>query len=111
MSDPTKPYRPKAMRFQVNKAVYVDVDGTLLTGSTVNPLVVEMVRNYKADGFEIVIWSARGAVYARAAAEKAEIANIADAILTKPGLILDDQGWTWTQYSKAILPPCQPLKA
>jgi hydroxymethylpyrimidine pyrophosphatase-like HAD family hydrolase len=88
------------------RVVAIDVDGTLLTeGGQINDRVVEFARAKKSDGFEVWLWSSRGEAHARRAAEMAGLSDVFDHILSKPGYIVDDQGWRWIQYTRVITDP------
>jgi len=75
--------------------VYVDVDDTLVrsTGGTRIPLpaVVEHVKQLKADGATLYLWSAGGAEYCRATAIELGIEDCFEAFLPKPRIMIDDQ--------------------
>ena len=43
-----------------------------------------------------------GEKHARNVAEKLKITDLFANIISKPGFILDDQGWQWTEHSKVI---------
>lgn len=87
------------MRLPPTKLLAVDVDGVLLRQSKINAKVVELVKTRHQQGFEIVVWSARGTAYARQWAESAGITSLCVAIIGKPGYIIDDQGWGWVRYT------------
>jgi predicted HAD superfamily phosphohydrolase YqeG len=75
--------------------VYVDVDDTLVrsTGATRIPMtsVIEHVRQLKADGATLYLWSAGGADYCRATAIELGIEDCFVAFLPKPRVMIDDQ--------------------
>lgn len=75
--------------------VYVDVDDTLVRsfGSKRIPmtLVIDRVRALKDKGCLLYLWSTGGAAYARSSAEELGIADLFEAFLPKPHLIIDDQ--------------------
>jgi len=75
--------------------IYVDVDDTLVrsTGSTRIPIpsVIEHVRQLKADGAELYLWSAGGADYCRTTAIELGIEDCFVAFLPKPRIMIDDQ--------------------
>jgi len=87
------------MRLPPTKLIAIDVDGVLNAYSKVNAKVVEVIRDRHRQGFEIVVWSARGTAYAKEWAERAGVAELCAAIIGKPGYILDDQGWAWTRFT------------
>ncbi|MBC8135937.1 MAG: hydrolase [Fibrella sp.] len=75
--------------------VFVDVDDTLLrdVGGKQIPIsaTVRYVRTLHETGAEIYCWSSGGAAYARASAEKLDIADCFVAFLPKPQVMIDDQ--------------------
>ena len=80
------------------KSICVDVDGTLISKRGIlNDMIVEYCRAKKADGFDIVLWSARGRVYAEKVADRFGVRDLFTAIIGKPGYILDDIGWEWAR--------------
>jgi ribonucleotide monophosphatase NagD (HAD superfamily) len=81
--------------FPTPRIIYVDVDGTLINGVVPNASLVAWLRQRKADGFRLFLWSMRGDEHALAAATLAGCVDVFDAILPKPGHILDDKGWAW----------------
>lgn len=89
-------------KYPPTKTIAVDVDGTLHTKGILNARVVEFCKAQKANGFVLTLWSARGKEYAQAAAEKFEVAYLFDDIVSKPGYVLDDQGWNWIKHTHVI---------
>jgi phosphoserine phosphatase len=75
--------------------VYVDVDNTLVqsAGATRIPMtsVIEHVRQLKADGATLYLWSAGGAEYCRATASELGIEDCFAGFLPKPRIMIDDQ--------------------
>jgi hypothetical protein len=75
--------------------VYVDVDDTLVrsTGTTRIPMtsVIEHVRQLKADGDTLYLWSAGGADYCHTTAIELGIEDCFVAFLPKPRIMIDDQ--------------------
>jgi phosphoserine phosphatase len=75
--------------------VYVDVDGTLVRslGGVRSPItgVVDHVRQLKADGATLYLWSAGGADYCREIAAELGIEGCFEAFLPKPRIMIDDQ--------------------
>lgn len=86
-----------------NKTIAVDVDGTLINVfGDLNEAVKKYCIARKADGYTLVLWSARGKEYAERYADQYGIANLFDVIMSKPGAILDDNGWAWIKYVKWV---------
>lgn len=89
-------------KYPPTKSIAVDVDGTLHINGIVNVRVVEFCKAQKEKGFVLTLWSARGKAYAQAAAEKLGVTHLFDDIVSKPGYVLDDQGWRWIKYTHVI---------
>lgn len=85
-----------------NKVIFVDVDGTLHQQGIVNQVVVDWCKDIKSKGFTLVLWSMRGSAYARESARLIGIEDLFEAIISKPGYILDDDGWSWVKYTQVI---------
>jgi hydroxymethylpyrimidine pyrophosphatase-like HAD family hydrolase len=92
---------PNTQRYPERKVIAIDVDGTLITRGQVNTRLVEWAKDKHDQGYKIIIWSARGEDHARTAAQMADLSSIATAI-SKPGYIVDDQGWQWIKHTKVI---------
>ena len=88
------------MQYQKPKVIFVDVDGTLRTGQFINERTVDWCKSQKTAGFSLVLWSSRGEPYAKQTAAAIGITGLFDHIISKPGYILDDKGWTWTKYTQ-----------
>lgn len=82
--------------------IAVDVDGTLHTNRIVNQRVVDFCERQKKAGFTLNLWSARGKEYAEQAAVNFGVVSLFDDIISKPGYILDDLGWSWIEYTRII---------
>ncbi len=95
----------KGQKFPPPSAVAVDVDDTLINpNGQPDPRVVEYIRLMKQGGREVYVWSARGRAHAEEAVARAGIADLVDACISKPGMIIDDQGWAWVHYTLAYAP-------
>lgn len=82
------------------KCIAIDVDGTLIDAKgQLNRPLVEWARMKKAQGFEVILWTARGRQHAEQTAKQHRITACFTAIIGKPGFIVDDLGWDWIQYS------------
>ena len=82
------------------RVIFCDVDGTLIVSGMVNARLVDWLRLRHADGFELVLWSSRGREHAEKAASVAGCADLFRSIVSKPGYIVDDKGWTWIKYTR-----------
>lgn len=94
---PGQPYPPP-------KVIAVDIDGTLLIGGQLNQSLVDWCQEKKQSGFRMILWSSRGLEYAQRFAERFDLCSIFDDVVSKPGYVVDDQGWRWIRYTKVVLP-------
>ncbi len=92
------------MNYPIRNVIAVDVDGTLIHGSAINDALVSWLRVKKEEGHELILWSARGREHARRAAKITDTETLFDAIISKPGRIVDDLGWSWIKWTKIIHP-------
>ena len=90
--------------FPLPRVLAVDVDGTLIDGWRTNPSIVELVRQQASAGWDVVIWSMRGRLYAERAAALAGVSDLAICI-GKPGYIIDDQGLDWLRGARVQRKP------
>jgi hydroxymethylpyrimidine pyrophosphatase-like HAD family hydrolase len=91
-----------ARKLPLTRVIAVDVDDTLVTKGIIDDDLVEWCRKKKAEGFYMILWSQRGQFHARCMAHYAEVVDIFDTIIGKPGYIVDDQGWSWTKFTRRI---------
>lgn len=84
------------------KCVAIDVDGTLIVNGKVNGDVVAYAQSCKDLGFEVILWSAKGKEHAAKAAKDAGIEDVFSCIISKPGYVVDDLGWTWTKFTRVV---------
>lgn len=87
------------MKYKPRKHIAIDVDGTLFKNGAPDQKVVEFAKQKKANGFTVVVWSARGEKHAEDAVNISGLRPYVDGIASKPGYILDDKGWNWTRYT------------
>ena len=90
------------MTYKPRKVIAVDVDGTLHFRGNPNEKLIEYLKLRKSEGFELILWSARGEAYARNAAELFDVTDLFSHIISKPGYIIDDKGWQWIKFVKVI---------
>lgn len=84
------------------KVIAVDIDGTLLCDGQINRILINWCQQKQHDGYRLMLWSARGLEYAQRFVEHYGLHGIFDDIVSKPGYIVDDQGWAWTRYTHII---------
>lgn len=89
-------------KHQPTKCIAIDVDGTLIINGRLNQRLVNLAAEKKADGFEVLLWSARGKTHAEKIAKRFGIEDNFSAIISKPGYIIDDLGWTWIKYTRVL---------
>jgi hypothetical protein len=104
ITHPTRGRHPPCVTalFPPPKVIAVDVDGTLSQAGRPNEKLIAYCRRKKADGFALLLWSSRGEAHAREMAERFGVTDLFSHILSKPGFIVDDQGWTWTRYTGVV---------
>jgi hydroxymethylpyrimidine pyrophosphatase-like HAD family hydrolase len=90
------------MDLHQNKTIFVDIDGTLYRDGELDRKLIRWIKFKKGQGFVFNLWSARGKDYAEQFVSAFGLPYIFDAVLSKPGCIIDDRGWTWTEYVKQI---------
>lgn len=89
-------------RFPPARCIAIDVDGTLIRRGVLNRPLVEWAKERKADGFDVLLWTARGRAHAERVAKAHGIEDAFTAILGKPGYLVDDLGWRWTRYTRVL---------
>jgi len=90
-------------KLEPTRNIAIDVDGTLLINGTMCEPVVEFCRRCKAEGrYSLTLWSARGKEYSQMIADHFGITDLFDDIVSKPGYIVDDQGWDWIRHTVVI---------
>jgi len=92
----------RAPRYRTRRVVAVDVDGTIMRAGAGCSQTIARLRQLHAGGFEMFLWSARGAEYARAVAARLQVTDLFTQFVTKPGYILDDEGWRWIRFTKRL---------
>ena len=83
------------------RVVAVDVDGTLVIGGAVNRALVRRVRAMSEAGYDVIVWSMRGRIYAERAAHATGLSDVATCV-GKPGVIIDDKGLEWLRESHVV---------
>lgn len=84
------------------RVIAVDVDGTLHIRGEPNTKAIEWLKARKAEGFTLMLWSMRGERHARLISEQMGCAALFDLVVSKPGFILDDEGWGWIKRTRVI---------
>lgn len=92
-------------RFPIAKVIAVDIDGTLVQDGRLHLPLLDWIRERKQEQFRLMLWSARGREYVMTTAHRFGVVPLFDDLISKPGLIVDDQGWTWTQYTRRVVLP------
>lgn len=92
----------KRQKHPPNKCIGIDVDGTLIQNGRLNRRLAKWAKEKKEEGFEVLLWTARGKKHADRVAEKYGITDHFTAIIGKPGYIVDDLGWSWVKYSRVL---------
>lgn len=79
----------------MGRVIYVDVDDTLVrtfgTKRIPMPAMIAHVRQLKAEGAELYLWSAAGARYCEETADELGLRECFTAFLPKPRIMIDDQ--------------------
>lgn len=92
------------LSYPTQRVIFVDVDGTLIVNGRPNQALITWLKQHKQEGFEINLWSMQGKSHAISAAHLCGIDQLFDDILSKPGHIIDDKGWTWIKWAKIVQP-------
>ena len=97
-------------KYPPTRTIAVDVDGTLkLQNTYLNTPLVNYLKQKKAEGFSLMLWSARGKEYAEQTAKQFGLTDLFEIIIAKPGYIVDDLGWDWIKYTQVIRSYSQAL--
>lgn len=96
------------MIFPRQRTIAVDVDGTLLRGERLNETLVAWLAERKAEGFTLILWSAAGKQHAVEVARQFAVEHLFETIISKPGYVVDDEGWTWTRFTRCIYDFSEP---
>jgi FMN phosphatase YigB (HAD superfamily) len=91
------------VRLTQDRTIFVDVDGTLHKKGRPIQSVIDYCRRKKAEGYTLVLWSARGQAHALEAVKVFGLHDLFSHVLSKPGAIIDDRGWTWAKYTKVLI--------
>lgn len=97
-----KNYKSTEQKFPVARCIGVDIDGTLIRGGRLNEDLAAWAKRKKDEGFDVMLWSARGREYAEAVAAKFGIEDHFTVICGKPGYIVDDMGWNWIKFTRVL---------
>ena len=97
-------------KYPVRKVVAVDVDGTLHHNGVPRLDVIARLRELQAAGYELFLLSARGEVYATKVAVDLGVRELFVHVLTKPGFIVDDEGWSWIKFTRRVTITRAPTK-
>lgn len=89
-------------KFAPAKVIAIDVDGTLLKRGKINWPLANWAKQKKLEGFEVILWTARGRPHAAAVVERFGLESYFSQVIGKPGYIVDDMGWSWTRFTKIV---------
>jgi ribonucleotide monophosphatase NagD (HAD superfamily) len=84
------------------RVIAVDVDGTLHLRGEPNTRAIAWLTERKAEGYKLTLWSMRGEAHARRIASQLNCLELFDCVTSKPGFILDDEGWAWIKRTKVM---------
>ena len=92
------------LKYPSRRVLAVDVDGVLIDSyGRRNAEAADYARAMHADGWRIIVWSARGHEYAKDAAEDCGLSDLDRlTVCGKPAAVLDDQGWRWARWVPVI---------
>lgn len=94
--------RKNPKSYPARKCIAIDIDGTLLIDGKLNDRLAEWIKEKHKAGYETILWSARGRSHALKVAQHFELVPFFSSIISKPGFIVDDMGWSWIKYTKRI---------
>lgn len=97
-------------KYPKQKVIAVDVDDTLIINREPNLDLIEWLRVKKAEGYYLMLWSMRGRENAISAATTTNTHGLFHVVMSKPGYIVDDDGWGWTQHTEVISPDMKVIK-
>lgn len=84
------------------RVIAVDVDGTLHHDGVSNKRLIAWLAEQKAAGYSLMLWSLRGEQHARTVASQCKADHLFNLICSKPGYIVDDQGWQWIKETRVV---------
>ena len=89
-------------KYSATRCICIDVDGTLLVRGNLNRKLADWALAKKEEGFDVVLWSARGRSYCERIAKTFDITDNFSYIIGKPGFIVDDKDWSWIKYTHSL---------
>ena len=92
------------MLYKDRKIIFCDIDGTLKIGNKYNRKLINWLKGKYRDGYKIYTWSMRGKKYAEKHTNLAGVSKIIEESLSKPCILVDDEGWHWAKSTKVINP-------
>lgn len=90
--------------YPVEMHIVVPHNGRVFVGVPHHKNILMMEKFYNL-GYDIIVWSKTGAMYAQAVIEKLKISHPIKAVLSKPDFYLDDKGveeWMGPRVYRAI---------
>lgn len=87
-----------------SRTIAIDVDNTLIRRGVINYPLIEWLRERRQHGSNLMLWSMRGRAYATQISADLKCPELFHVIASKPGYVVDDQGWNWIAESQIIDP-------
>ena len=97
-------------KYPKQKVIAVDVDDTLIIDGKPNYDLIIWLNDKINEGYQLILWSMRGYKHAKHTAQRLGIEHLFQTIMSKPGYIVDDDGWNWTRYTEVISPEMKTVK-
>lgn len=89
------------MTFPLQNTIAIDVDHTLLIKGNPNEVLIQWLKDNK-EQYSYILWSMAGKEHALEVAQAFGIVELFDVIVSKPGYIIDDEGWSWVKRTKCL---------
>ena len=92
----------KIQKYPPPRVVAIDVDGCLQNEGNPNEKLIKWCETQKKNNVTLILWSSRGEQHARSVAKEFNCLHLFTHIISKPGYIIDDKGWSWIKYTRRI---------
>jgi hydroxymethylpyrimidine pyrophosphatase-like HAD family hydrolase len=86
----------------MDKIIAVDIDGTLWGRTGLNTALCATLKSAKEQGYQLILWSARGTDYARKFNSEHFDDGFFNVVIGKPAFVADDRGWDWIRHTKPL---------